>query len=168
VPDSVNTFYLGLGSNSDLAISFLSQAQESLQKLGEIGMVSADYLSPAYGYPDQADFVNRVVQLFAAISPFRLLRRIKQVEAELGRSFTFRWGPRLIDIDLLWYHGPVIQSSILNLPHVDLGKRLFFLVPLLEAGDTLSMENREKFQELVSSLQERQTIKKLGYANKSV
>jgi 2-amino-4-hydroxy-6-hydroxymethyldihydropteridine diphosphokinase len=164
----MTTYYLGLGSNAGQPVLFLNQAQGLLQKLGNIGTVSADYISPAYGYPEQEDFVNRVVGLSTNLSPFRLLRRIKQVETILGRTFTFRWGPRLIDIDMLFYHGPAIQSSVLSLPHAELGKRLFFLVPLLEAEDSFGPADRENFHKAVELLRQQQIIKRLEYAAKPV
>lgn len=126
--------YVGLGANlGDPS----RQLQEALAKLAaaeevELLKASAFYLTPPLGPPDQPWYVNAVAQLRTRLEPEELLRVLHRVEQDLGRVRGERWGPRLIDLDLLLYDGLIMSGPELVLPHPEMHRRAFVLVPLAE------------------------------------
>jgi 2-amino-4-hydroxy-6-hydroxymethyldihydropteridine diphosphokinase len=95
---------------------------------------SSDYLTPPWGVTDQPPFINTVIAVSTSLAPHDLLARGLEVERALGRdrSGQRRWGPRVIDIDLLAYDDLVLSGADLTLPHPRLFERAFVLVPLAE------------------------------------
>ena len=94
--------------------------------------VSGVYETEPVGVRDQPWFLNAVVELATALSPQELLRVAKGVEATVGRTPTYRWGPREIDVDVLLYEGEQVDSEVLTIPHPRMSERLFVLLPLRE------------------------------------
>lgn len=133
----METVYLGLGSNIDPKVEYLKKAVLKLSDLPEIKIqkTSSLYLTKAYGYEDQADFINAVICLKTKLKPEKLLEQILQIESELGRFRTKKWGPRTIDIDILFYDNLKYQSQDLIIPHPEIRKRAFVLIPLIEAAE---------------------------------
>ncbi|MEW6660296.1 MAG: 2-amino-4-hydroxy-6-hydroxymethyldihydropteridine diphosphokinase [Thermodesulfobacteriota bacterium] len=126
--------YVGLGANLG---DPRGQLQEALAKLAaaeevEVLKVSAFYLNPPLGPPDQPWYVNAVAQLRTRLEPEELLRLLQRVEQDLGRVRGERWGPRVIDLDLLLYDGLIMSGPELVLPHPEMHRRAFVLVPLAE------------------------------------
>jgi 2-amino-4-hydroxy-6-hydroxymethyldihydropteridine diphosphokinase len=126
--------YLGLGANLG---DPPSQLTEALARLGateevEILKVSAFYRNPPLGPREQPWFVNAAAQIRTRLTPEELLRVLRQIETALGRVRGERWGPRRIDLDLLLYNGVVMASPELVLPHPEMHRRAFVLVPLAE------------------------------------
>jgi 2-amino-4-hydroxy-6-hydroxymethyldihydropteridine diphosphokinase len=99
--------------------------------------VSSLYLTPAWGHQDQRDFVNAACGLDTHLAPDDLLSRLKQIEAGLGRRKRFRWGPREIDLDILFYGDRILHRTDLRIPHPMLHQRGFVLVPLAEIAPHL-------------------------------
>ena len=102
-----------------------------------LGDISGLYVTPAWGYTDQPDFVNAVCRLDTHLSPGDLLSRLKRIEAGLGRRGRFRWGPREIDLDILLYGDKVLDQAGLRIPHPMLHRRAFVLIPLAEIAPHL-------------------------------
>lgn len=126
--------FLGLGTN-------LGDREENLIRcLGALGAVenlklvriSSIYETEPVGVTDQPDFLNMVVEIDTSLSPIELLLSVKKIEKELGRKKTYRWGPRLIDIDILAYKDLILEEKELFIPHQRLAERLFVLIPLRE------------------------------------
>ena len=124
--------YLGLGTNLGNRKENLSKAIEAISLKMSISKQSSLYETTAWGYTDQPDFLNQVIQVETELSPLRLLNFLKKTELKLGRVENFRYGPRLIDIDILFYDDLVITTSRLQIPHPMLPERAFVLVPLNE------------------------------------
>ena len=124
--------YLALGSNVDDRLANLKQAIASLSPQMEVKAKSRVYETPPWGYTDQSMFLNQVLMAKTYLEPEPLLRHIKRLEVALGRKATFRNGPRLIDIDILFYDDEVIASERLTVPHPLLSEREFALAPLCE------------------------------------
>ncbi len=124
--------YLGLGTNLGDRKKNLSKAIEAISLKMSISKQSSLYETTAWGYTDQPDFLNQVIQVETELSPLRLLNFLKKTELKLGRVENFRYGPRLIDIDILFYDDLVITTSRLQIPHPMLPERAFVLVPLNE------------------------------------
>jgi len=133
--------YLGLGSNLDNPAAQVRQALNELDSLAETRLVavSALYSNPPMGPQDQPDYVNAVAGVLTRKSPEELLAQMQILEQRLGRVRTAddRWGPRIIDLDLLVYGN--VQRSIpgLNLPHPGIAERNFVLFPLRDIAPTL-------------------------------
>ncbi len=123
---------LGLGANLGDPIATLLAAKDHLAALGTVTAVSSLYRTPPWGVEDQPPFVNAAVALETALDPDALLAALKELEAELGRTTTFRWGPRVIDLDILDYDGVRRSDPVLTIPHARLRERAFVLVPLAE------------------------------------
>ena len=128
--------YIGLGSNVGDRLGFLDSAVKELSELSAskvVGMSSV-YETEPYGNKDQPEFLNMTVELESSLEPNELLLALKSIEAKLGRHRTERWGPREIDLDLLYYGKHVVNQKKLQVPHPEVGLRRFVLVPLNEIG----------------------------------
>ncbi len=104
--------------------------------------VSSIYRTAPWGYLDQEDFANACALATTALEPAALLAEVKAVEAEMGRTGGVRWGPRLIDIDILFFGAEVFDSPELVLPHRELFNRAFVLAPLAEIAPYLWLGGR--------------------------
>lgn len=124
--------FLGIGSNLGDREENLAQARDSIEAFVRIEAVSPVYETDAWGFEDQPAFLNQVIHIKTSLTPQALLRRIKRIEKDLGRKKSFRWGPRLIDIDILFFADYIIESASLTIPHKELHKRAFVLVPLAD------------------------------------
>lgn len=131
------TVYLALGTNLGDRIANLRAALDALPSDVRIVSRSHVYETPAWGYTDQPAFLNMVIQGETALSPAALLTRLKQLEASLGRTPSFRWGPRRIDIDILFYDQLILDGPELGIPHPRLQERAFVLVPLADIAPDL-------------------------------
>ena len=103
----------------------------------EVKRLSSIYETDPVGFEDQAAFLNMVVQIETSLSPQQLLEVILQTEQTLGRIRVFRWGPRIIDLDILLYNHENIETEQLIVPHPRMHERLFVLIPLLEIDEML-------------------------------
>jgi 2-amino-4-hydroxy-6-hydroxymethyldihydropteridine diphosphokinase len=129
--------YLGLGSNLDDPRTNLGRALSHLRVLGEVDGVSRVYRSEPVGLRDQPEFLNVVVRLRTELAPDALLDAVKDIERSMGRAPSVRFGPRRIDIDLLFYDDLVLESSRLTVPHPRMMDRAFVLRPLAELDPSL-------------------------------
>jgi 2-amino-4-hydroxy-6-hydroxymethyldihydropteridine diphosphokinase len=135
---------LGLGSNIGDAPGNVREALRLLRASDviEITKVSSIYRTAPWGYKDQEPFANACALGRSKLDPERLLAAVKAIEAEMGRTKTMRWGPRLIDIDILFYGRQSLVSDNLVLPHKELFNRAFVLVPLAEIAPDLVLGGR--------------------------
>lgn len=128
------TVFLALGTNLGDRLANLRAALDALPPDVRLISRSHVYETPAWGYEDQPAFLNMAVKSETGLSPAALLARLKQLETDLGRKPSFRWGPRLIDIDILVYGDLVLNSPGLIIPHPRLQERGFVLVPLADVA----------------------------------
>jgi 2-amino-4-hydroxy-6-hydroxymethyldihydropteridine diphosphokinase len=131
------SIFLALGTNLDDRLANLRAALQSLAPEIIVLSQSLIYEPPAWGYKDQPAFLNMVVKGQTDLTPPALLAHLKQLENELGRTPTFHWGPRLIDIDILFYDELVLDTPQLVIPHPRLHERGFVLVPLADLAPDL-------------------------------
>ncbi len=122
--------FLALGTNLGDRETNLSQAKDSLMPQVTVLQESSIYVTPPWGYANQPEFLNQVIQVQTALEPLPLLQTLKQIENEMGRVKTFRNGPRLIDLDILFYGERIVDLEGLQIPHPRLHLRAFVLVPL--------------------------------------
>ena len=90
------------------------------------------YITQAWGKTDQPDFLNQVLQVATPFTPLMVFQKLQQIEKQLGRVRYEKWGPRSIDIDILFYGSHIIQNQDLQIPHPELQNRNFVLKPLLD------------------------------------
>jgi 2-amino-4-hydroxy-6-hydroxymethyldihydropteridine diphosphokinase len=123
---------IALGANIGEPAVSMRQAAERLGELGEVLKRSGIYRTKPWGLTEQPDFLNAVVQIETNLAPGPLLKELKAIEQQLGRTKTVRWGPRLIDLDILTYDSMVHSEPGLDIPHPRMLERSFVLVPLCE------------------------------------
>ena len=123
---------IGLGSNLGDAAQNVERAMAMLGRFGPVLARSALYRSKAWGVEEQPDFINAAALVETALAPRALLAGLQTLERELGRTETFRWGPRVIDLDILAYDDRRIREDGLIVPHERLFERAFALGPLAE------------------------------------
>jgi len=124
--------YLALGTNLGDRPANLSAAIETLPLEIKVIAKSKIYETPPWGYENQPAFLNMAVKCETNLEPESLLKCLKQLEVQLGREQSFHWGPRLIDIDILFYDDLILESESLIIPHPRLRERAFVLVPLAD------------------------------------
>ena len=124
--------YLGLGTNLGDRAANLQAALAGLAKKLVITAVSPIYQTPPWGVTNQPDFLNLCLAAETDLPPVELLSFVKNLENELGREPAERWGPRLIDIDILFYANEVIETENMTIPHARLEGRAFVLRPLAD------------------------------------
>jgi 2-amino-4-hydroxy-6-hydroxymethyldihydropteridine diphosphokinase len=122
---------LGLGSNLGQRLAHLRAAVQQLQLHAQITAISALYETDAIG-PAQPDFLNAAVRLRTALAPSRLLEVALDIERAQGRVRLERWGPRTLDLDVLFIDGQTVDQPGLVVPHRELTRRAFALLPLLD------------------------------------
>lgn len=144
-----HTVYIALGTNLGDRLANLRTAIQSMPPEIVIVAESHVYETPPWGYEDQPAFLNMVIKAETGLEPESLLTYLKQLEVELGREQNFRWGPRLIDLDILFYDNLVIDTPPLVVPHPRLHERAFVLVPLMDVAPDLL---HPLFQRSVSQL----------------
>jgi len=124
--------FLGLGTNLGNRIENLRNAKALLAPKVEILQESSIYQTPPWGYLDQPKFLNQVIEVRTKLQPYQLLRYLKAVETQMGRVTLFRYGPRIIDLDIIFYGDRVINRKKLQIPHPRMAERAFVLIPLCE------------------------------------
>ncbi|MGB1252782.1 MAG: dihydropteroate synthase [Candidatus Promineifilaceae bacterium] len=133
----MHTVFLGIGTNLGEREQNLMQALARLRHFATIEALSPIYVTPPWGVLEQPDFLNLCVQITTALAPLELLARLKQIEQTLGRVASERWGPRLIDIDILLVDDLVFSAETLTIPHAHMRERAFVLVPLNDIAPNL-------------------------------
>lgn len=132
-----NLVFLGLGTNLGERRQQLQAAVDALGRVMTVDVISPLYESEPWGDTDQPRFLNACLAGFTVLSPDQLLCAVKAIEDALGRRTTRRWGPRLIDIDILFYGNAIVESADLRIPHPHIAARAFVLVPLFDIAPAL-------------------------------
>lgn len=126
--------YLALGSNLGNRLTNLRAAVEALRPEVLVLAESGIYETPPWGYTEQPAFLNMALKAETNLEPRALLKHLKDIEAGLGREKGFRYGPRKIDLDILFYEDLIFNEETLVIPHPRLQERAFVLVPLADVG----------------------------------
>ncbi len=140
----MNKSYLGLGTNMGDRMNYLAQACELINNHENICIVkkSKIYETKAWGYTDQADFLNLCLEIDTDLDEYELLSVCQEVEQKLNRKRIIRWGPRTIDVDILFFNDKVSNDEKLLLPHPRIQDRAFVLIPLMELNSKLLINNK--------------------------
>lgn len=148
--------YLGLGTNIGDRLNFLSEACELISQIPETSITkkSKIYETKAWGYTEQADFLNLCLEIKTNLSPMELLKTCQKIELELKRERVLKWGPRTIDIDILFYDDIISNDEILTIPHPRIHKRAFVMIPLMDINKNLVINNNTIKEHLQNLTQE--------------
>ncbi len=153
---------LQLGSNKGDRLQALQIAIKALKETFQIVDKSAVYQTAAWGNTNQQDFYNQLVLVETKRSPYSVLRFCQNVENQMGRERKDKWGPRIIDIDIIYYDKKVIYSPTLKIPHEYMHARRFILIPLLDMKNKWTHPLLGKtIQELLASCNDKSEVKQL-------
>jgi len=142
----MNKAFIALGTNIEPRKEYLDQAIQLLSKVEDVQIIkkSSIYQTPPVGYTNQADFLNMVLEISTRLSSEQLLDQCQEIENELGRKRTIRFGPRTIDLDILVFNEENIKTERLTIPHPRMDIRAFVLVPLNELAPELRISGLGK------------------------
>ena len=129
--------FLGLGSNIGNKEDYINKALTLISKLYTVKKISHLYLTEPVGNIKQDWFLNCVVEIQTDVDPKKMLSSIKSIERKLGRTKTVKNGPRIIDIDILFYGDRVLKTKNLVIPHPLIQDRLFVLQPMMDINPGL-------------------------------
>lgn len=156
--------FIGLGTNIGDRLSNLREAVRALQELPDTALiaVSSIYETPPIGLSDQDNFYNAVCAIRTGLKPEDLFHHLKQIERRLGRPEQYeRWGPRIIDLDILLYGNLIFKTDIISIPHIEMPNRKFVLVPLLELQNPVHPILQKTIRELLTECKDASQLKKL-------
>ena len=137
--------FIGLGSNLGDRRYHLQNAREQIEtRVGPIIRMSSIYESAPWGQSDQPWFYNQVIAIQAGTGPHHVLEQLVAIEKEMGRVRDERYGPRIIDLDILLFGRQIIADSILEIPHPRIAVRNFVLIPLMEITTDLTLPGSQK------------------------
>ncbi len=124
---------LHLGSNLENPLKQILLAHWLIEEeIGKIQDYSLYYKTKAWGNEDQNDFINSAVRINTKLDPQEVLKKIQKIELEMGRMRLTKWGPRIIDLDIIFFNSLILNSSNLNIPHKLIQDRKFVLIPLMD------------------------------------
>ena len=141
-----------MGSNIGDSKANIKDAISAISKIKDIEICKTSklYLTKAWGKVDQQDFVNAVIEIKTRLSAKNLLHEFQQIEIKLGREKIEKWGPRIIDIDILLYADVVVNQPQLIIPHPYLTQRSFVLAPLYELNPNLMLPKLGKLEDFIN------------------
>ena len=153
--------FISLGSNLGDRLQYMQRAVGAITQLPstKVSTISSVYETEPVGEKNQPEFYNAVVELSTTLGPFELFKGLKGIEQSLGRTKTKRWGPREIDLDVLYYGTQVMDVTELSIPHPEIHNRRFVLVPLSEiAADFLDPATRQSVKQLLAQCVDTNTV----------
>lgn len=137
--------YLGLGTNMGDREGYLIEACKIINSNPKINILNESkiYETKAWGYTEQDDFLNMCLEVQTILTPKQMLEVCADVELKLDRVRDIRWGPRTIDVDILFYANEIINEENLIVPHPKIKERAFVLIPLMELNKDLEIEGKK-------------------------
>ncbi|MCW8815098.1 MAG: 2-amino-4-hydroxy-6-hydroxymethyldihydropteridine diphosphokinase [Chlorobium sp.] len=161
-----HTVYVGAGSNMANRLDNLRKAVELLNRLPRTSVkkTSAVYLSEPLGFSSQGWFYNAVFELRSALKPETFLVHCKRIECLMGRPADhMKWGPRIIDLDILLYDDSTCSQEHLTIPHPELSNRKFVLLPLLDLANPTHPLLGKTMRELLETCPDTSSIERTGH-----
>lgn len=137
----MSSFYLGIGSNQGDRLNNIKSALTALADCGDITAISSVYETEPKYEVKQPKFLNLVCLIDSELAAIELFEAVKMIEQQIGRLETYKNGPRIIDIDLLYSPEETYSDEILKIPHAKLAERAFVLVPFAEIAPSLNLSN---------------------------
>ena len=158
----MNTAYLLTGGNMGDREKNLAKARELVDKnCGTIIHASSVYETAAWGKTDQLSFLNQALIIHTSLHAEQLMQRILELEEKMGRVRDVKFGPRIIDIDILLFNHDIISTSIVKIPHPEMQNRRFVLTPLAEIAPTaIHPALKKTIKELLNDCPDTLAVKK--------
>lgn len=153
--------FIGLGSNLGERLENITHALNQIQHLSKTDIVdfSSIYETAPVGYGPQRQFFNQVARLQTGLDPGKLLTECMRIERHLGRKRRVKWGPRTLDVDLLFWDDKVIDTKELTVPHPHVASRRFVLEPLCEIAPTfVTPLNQKTVRDLLAACQDKNAV----------
>ena len=158
----MNKVFIGIGSNLGDRISYCKQAIGGISRFARITEASSLYETDPVGNEDQPEFINCVAEIDTELSPQELLNQLNMVEEKLGRVRDEKWGPRTIDLDIIFYGQDVIEDENLEIPHPRAHLRRFVLEPLCDiAPDFVHPKFNVSVLELLNKIRDDKRVTKI-------
>ena len=160
-----NSAYIGIGSNQGDPFTNCTVAIEHICASDKNRLVkqSSYYRTEPWGHLDQEDFINLAIKIQTSYTVLELLDFLQGIERKLGKNRTVQWGPRTIDLDILFYNNDIVTSPELTIPHPHIGKRGFVLIPLEEIDPHLVHPGCHKtIAQLLNKLADKSGVTKLA------
>src|ERR1039457_6182516 len=141
-----NISYIALGSNKGDRFEHLTKALQEIinDKNNIIEDISSIYETLPYGFKDQGNFYNAAIKIKTSYELIELLDFLKSIEKKIGREDSIKWGPREIDIDILFYNDLIFSNNRITVPHKEAARRDFVLIPLSEIAPDLNHRSEER------------------------
>lgn len=155
-----NSVFISLGGNLGNTREIFKNVYAEIQKkLGPITKKSSIYQTAAWGPIPQPDFLNQVLLLSTESMPETVMAILLDIEESLGRIREERWGPRVIDLDILFYEDLIQSTELLQLPHPEIANRKFVLIPLVEiAADKTHPISQKTMSELLAETEDKTEV----------
>ncbi len=155
-----HTAYIHLGTNLGRRREHLRQALMNLEEFaGTISSSSSIYETAPWGNINQSNFLNIAIEFRTKLAPFELLYEIHRIEEKMGRNRTEHWGPRVIDLDILFFDSIIIDYQRLTIPHPLIKERRFVLAPLFEiAPDLVHPKSGLSIEEISAKCTDKSTV----------
>ena len=156
-----NSVFIGLGTNLGSRERNLKKALEHIKAFIKIEHTSSIYETEPVDYEDQAWFLNMVIKGTTKLSAIHLLEKLQSIEDSMGRVRTIKSGPRIIDLDILFYSDKIINCDDLIVPHPEIQNRSFVLTPLQEiAPEFMHPKLKKKMTHLLNRLKQNKQVRK--------
>ena len=160
--------YIGIGSNTGDKVQECEKAIAEILKVDRHKLLakSSFFKTQPIGYTLQDWFINGVIKIETDLEPLDFLRALKTIESQMGRPETFRWGPRNIDLDILFFDDREMETGEIQIPHPHVHERQFVLIPLAEINrDLVHPCLKKTIGEILENLEEDQGVEKLKTRN---
>lgn len=164
-----NIVYIGIGTNKGNKLANIQKALSLIEKnhSTKIESFSSIYLTKPFGYLEQDDFLNLVIKVTTEKDIKSFFRELQTVEEKIGRTKTIKWGPRQIDLDILFFNDQIFSDDYITIPHKGITERDFVLVPLAEIEpDLVHPALNEKIVDICNTVSQKQIISKIEFSNR--
>jgi 2-amino-4-hydroxy-6-hydroxymethyldihydropteridine diphosphokinase len=156
----VNTSFICLGTNQGDREKNLKTALKEIEKFCKIKKKSSIYETEPVEYKNQGEFLNMIIEIKTDISPTTLLKNLQKIENKMGRIREIKNGPRIIDLDILFYEDKIINTQNLKIPHPKLHERKFVLIPLEEiAPNKIHPKIKKDIRTILKNLKNSKKVK---------
>jgi len=158
----IYNYILSLGSNIEPREDYLVKASKKLKTIGKIIKKSSIYETEAWGNKYQSNFYNAIINFESILDPRKLLQSLKKIERFLGRKKSILWGPREIDIDIIFCQNYTLDEPDLKIPHPEFAARRFVLEPMVEIDNNyLLSDSNKSITDFLTVCKDQSTIHKL-------
>ncbi|MCH8325119.1 MAG: 2-amino-4-hydroxy-6-hydroxymethyldihydropteridine diphosphokinase [Bacteroidetes bacterium] len=165
-----NIVYIGIGTNKGDKLENINTAISLIDRIPFTGLLSQSsiYKTKPFGYLEQDNFLNLVIKIKTGLSIKHLFKELQSIESKLGRVKTIKWGPRIIDLDVLFYNKDIISEEGIKIPHPEIIERDFVLIPLNEIEpDFIHPALNVKIADICNTVLPKQIICKIEYTNQN-